>query len=396
VFRHLGYIISNDTIQHYVLQVDANQSHTLDFKEFLHLMQLNRGKEIEGMREAWEEAVEDELEMDAKAFGKDKEKDGDRQGSKEKDWLQLQGRRIPKARAFLALKELGYKKIPPPILEEMPAVLDFAVFIIIADKCRAHSVDAGRRMAGFTQEQIDKLKASFDKYDSDHGGTIDVIELMPLLEEFGWKPKTHQDQSDVMMRLEKAREAAKQAGVEECTEAGVVQVNFWEFVQLARMIQRHDETVYEEQMSKMAQSLKFTHHELAEFQEIFHTWASKSHQDDSDAESGDDNDPHSHKKESITKEYARRLVRTLGLKFNPETRKQFDDELNMLNPLSELLDFHQFLKLMRWLLDTGFVDEQTKGYTSKGAPGHRNAATDHTAAIRTAVTFSEQGQDSKK
>jgi len=259
-------------------------------------------------------------------------------------------------------KELDYKadQISEFIAKLPPCALDFSAFIALVDQCRTHTVAKSRRMAGFTATELEKLRDSFNTFDKDHSGTISSDELHRVLEEFGWKPRTAEDRSDVMGRLEKARTGAKEAGVEESTEDGSAEVNFWEFVQLARMIQRHDETSYEEFINGLAHELNFSNHEAAEFHEVFLSWSSKSQLEDSDPEFEEGAIPLG--KEHLHKDYARRLVRTLGVKFTPAKKQTFDQELDVLcgkdKDGHELhhLDFPAFLRLMRWLLETHFID----------------------------------------
>jgi Ca2+-binding EF-hand superfamily protein len=340
VFRHLGYLVSMEHLQHLVLIVDENENHSLDFKEFLHLMQLYRTSEIRGAKEIYEEHCQED----------------------DSDVLAM-------LRVVPALKDLGYDSPPTELIAKLPREpLDFDSFLKLADRCRAAQVAKSRKLAGFTVHEIDRLRDSFDKFDKDHSGTISCQELLAVLDSFGWKPKTAEDRDGIMARLEKARAAVKEAG-EEATPDHSSDVNFWEFVQLARMIQRHDETAHEELMSTLAHELNFTNHELAEFNEIFHQWAAKSAQDDSDSEWVHEEVGKDHQ-ESVHKECAKRLVRSLGVKFTQERKRRFDAELDRLCESELNLDFTAFLKLMRWLIDTKFLDDPHED----DSPHHRGSA----------------------
>lgn len=342
IFRHLGYVIKPETVQRYVLLVDENCSHTLDFKEFLHLMQMHRCTELTNLTEAFNIHFEEE---DIKAVGRRHVKDAKH---KKLSWSQV----------VQSLGEVDYK--PSDIEELIPTPpqnpLNFGAFVQIADRCRTRTVEKCRRMAGFNGPELERLENSFNTYDKDHSGTITCHELMGVLQAFGWKPKTREDRSDIMGRLEKARVAAKEAGVEESTPDGSADLNFWEFVQLARMIQRHDDAVHEDLMAHLAIELDFTNHEAAEFHDVFLSWAGgkKANSDDEDEEVEEvveEIDKVIHKDES------RRLVKTLGVKFTQERKRVFEKEITVLVSDGNYLDFPAFLRLMRWLLDAKFLED---------------------------------------
>lgn len=329
ILRHLGYFLDKETIERYILQVDENQSHTLDFKEFLNLMQLHRSRELRDMNEAFKEHCAD------------------------KSLAQL-----PAHKMWNVLEDIGYKdrkEIEELIASAPGDSLDFGSFVCLADRCRAHVVGKLRRMAGFTAAEIERLEENFNTFDKDKSGTITCFELLRVLEAFGWKPKTHEDRDDIMGRLAKARNCAREAGVENSTEEGSAEVNFWEFVQLARMIQRHDDMAHEEVIQGLAEELQFSSHEAAEFHEVFLNWAREGHQDSSDEEfsrqcTGDDEE------KTLHKDVARRIVRSLGVKFTQESKRLFDAEVDHLAGDGHTLDFPAFLRLMRWLLDTHFLE----------------------------------------
>jgi Ca2+-binding EF-hand superfamily protein len=328
IFRYLGYVIKPEVVSRYVLQVDDNQSHTLDFKEFLHLMQIHRSGELTDLEVAFaDEAEEGQLH---------------------------------KNKAERSLIELfQYEKDDlGKLVDELPeATLTFENYVRLADQCRIITIEKCRKMAGYSQAELDRLMESFNAYDKDHSGTITCTELMGVMAAFGWKPKTREARDEIMTRLEKARVAAKEAGVEDSTDDASADINFWEFVQLARLIQRHDEAAHEEKINSIAAKLKFSTRETAEFHDIFLHWV-RNKQGASGSEAEEHEDVDADTDSSLHKEDAKRLVKSLGVRFTPERRRIFEKEIvTIIGHKSNYLDFPAFLKLMRWLIDTKFHDE---------------------------------------
>jgi Ca2+-binding EF-hand superfamily protein len=264
---------------------------------------------------------------------------------------------LPKLSVIKGLTACGYSELPQDL--EIPGATDFDCFVSVADKCRGIFVARERRKAGYTDAEIVQMREQFDRFDRDRSGTIDCSELAKVLEAFGWKPKTRAERDDLLNRLEKARLLAKAAGVQEVTHEGSAEVSFWEFIQLKRMIQRHDDTAHEEHMHKLMKELKFTPQEAGEFREIFRKWLEEGHGDESD-EDGSGNGNAGADKNSVPKRVARQQVRSMCGKVGPDRRRALETELNALATDTEGIDFEKFLRLMRWLLDTNFLADALK------------------------------------
>jgi len=348
IFRHLGYSLNMEDIHHYLHIVDEDKSNELDFREFLHLMQLHRCSEIQEMRCTFK------LHCSNEATSQKKVKVSE----------------LSKQTTIEALADCGYQELPEGL--EIPDTTDFDSFVSLADKCRTIFVANERRKAGYADNEIIKLRESFDNFDTDKSGTIDCSELASVLESLDWKPKTVEERNELLGRLEKARVLAKEAGVQEVTAAGSAEVSFWEFIQLKRMIQRYEDTAHEERMQKLMKELAFTVAEAEEFREIFRGWVEIGDGEEVDEESPDHLPIRgaAHDKGNLSKRAIRQQVRSLCGKISSDRRRALENQLADLDDHNAGLDFEQFLRLMRWLLDTHFMDDVFKKADKAEQPFH--------------------------
>mmetsp|Transcript_15111 Transcript_15111/g.26771 ORF Transcript_15111/g.26771 Transcript_15111/m.26771 type:complete len:1057 (+) Transcript_15111:63-3233(+) len=318
VFRYLGHSLSMDELKRFILIVDEDRSNELNFREFLRLMQLHRIDVIRQMRDIFSRFRESGM--------------------------------LPRSHLLAALSKCGHKDPPKEVILEISCEpMDFESFVHLADRLHRLKVGQERKRAGFSDTEIDKILEMFRRFDKDGSGDIDCDELQLVFREFGWAPSTAEEQEEIWGRLDRARALAREAGVEDTTEDGSACVKEWEFVQLARMIRRQQETADERAEARLAQSLKFSMPEVNEFREIFLFWLSKECEGSDDSE-----DEGETKKEVLTRETIRRLVRTMGVRFTTESKEMLDKELEHLGKGSITLDFQGFLHLMRWIIDTGF------------------------------------------
>merc|ERR1712232_623025 len=123
-----------------------------------------------------------------------------------------------------------------------------------------------------SDEEIQRFQDLFDEFDKDHSGEIDTVELMGILESFGWQPKSKEAQAQLMHELDVARALASEAGIKEVGADGSPNIRFWSFVQLARMLKRESEHAEELQMHALMKELGFSEQEVEQFRVIFRSW----------------------------------------------------------------------------------------------------------------------------
>jgi len=351
IFRYLGYAPSSEDVFMMVAKVDVNGSNALDIREFTLLMQMHRKKEILKMRAAF---------------------DGE-----ERNGIVLEG-------GLLSAAEKLDQELSDEMLKEIPkAGVDFEVFVQMMDGCRAGWVTRQRKKAGYSDQEIEHYQDMFNKYDKDRGGSIDNMELQKILQEFGWEPKSREEQLELLSRLDQSRVLALEAGVEETSESDSGEITFWEFVQLCRISQKQQEADEEIKMKKLMVDLKYTQMEIDQFRQVF-IMCSKNLEDPDDpnfqeeeegAQGGAAKGP-----TLVGRDNVRKLIRQLGVRFSNELMAQLDAKLKTYEDSSQRLAFHPFLYIMKWLVDTDFGSVNAAALAKKKGAKEKADASKSSAA----------------
>jgi len=326
LFRHLGFDANLDDLRGLVIQVDKNESGQLDFREYLQLMHIRREEELGKVREVFEARLD-------RSTGK-----------------------MPGMQLMDALQDLGSDALElqlllgPRLPEVQRSELDYDDLVAEMDACRSAKVKKQRKKAGFTDEEIERFKELYESFDKDHSGEIDNLELIQLLAEFNWQPRSKEGQAQLMRKLDVARAGAREAGIEHVGQDGSPCITFWTFVQLARMLKREMEVEEEQRMAATMQELSLSEPEVEQFRAIFRSWVQR------EKDKALDLGPEAAKvpEDGLAREPVRRLVRSLGVSLNSETTRQLLAKIQSLED-GKVLKFEGFLRLMKWLVDTNFA-----------------------------------------
>jgi len=314
LFRHLGYRVSMDQVHLFVAQLDENNSNCLDFREYLRLMQVHREQELQNIASIWNQFKDSSTGC-------------------------MASNHLPNA-----LRALHHDTLPRSLESKQslfPRGLDFEAFVKVVDSCRSELVARERKKAGFTDERIAELRIVFDNFDHDHNGEIDSGELLDVLTEFGWNPKDPQEQAELLLKLQVAKDQARAAGVHASHDS----IEFWTFVQLSRMLETEHEQAEEELMNRLMAELHFSSKEVDDFRQIF---MNKKHELVTESQAAK---PVSLKETNgLPRDDVRRLVRSLGISLIGENKAKLDAKLKTVGcDESTPLDFPGFLRLMHWL-----------------------------------------------
>jgi len=315
LFRDLGYSATLDELHSFVSKVDANGSNQLDFREYLRLMRLYREEELRRIELVFLDFQEPKTGL------------------------------IHQTKLAEALAALN-NEAPKSVLRKQKDN-SFDDFVKLADSCRSDRVAKERKLAGFAEERIKELEEAYNRFDKDKSGEIDTAELMGILKEFGWQPKTREEQSALMKKLDIARAKARYAGVSEVGPDGSATIKFWTFVQLCRLLETEAEVAEEARTNALMKELKFTIKEVEEFRNIF-----LDKRREYAEECGSTCDAF----EGLPRDAILRLMRMLGVSVKAERKVTFDKQLIDLGcPSDGFLDFAGFLRLMRWLIGSGWL-----------------------------------------
>lgn len=344
VFRERNMYIQPETLKLMIEQVDEEDTGEMDIKQFLQLMRIHRQSDLLSYLHVYQNVV---------CRG---------QGS----WISL---RKSKSTASLELESqvnqhtlrrlaeglanLGYAEFASKRLKELPEhfELTFDNFVDLVQACCAAFGEKERRKAGFSDAMIERYQEEFDIVDKDKSGSIDPKELILVLKAFKWEPKTIEQREELRVMLNKARQMAKEAGVEDVSIENGPEVKFWEFVQLARQLHTIHDKDKEIMMNRLMKELQFSQKEVNQFHTVFTTWAESEKDESEEDEGGDLNE-----KVGISQNLARRIVRSMGVSFTPTKKVAFDVQLQKYQE-GGLIQFAGFLRLMRWMIDVDFVNQ---------------------------------------
>jgi Ca2+-binding EF-hand superfamily protein len=240
--------------------------------------------------------------------------------------------------------------------------LGFDGYLELVDELRKVRVAEGRRRAGFSTQEIERFRKMFDAYDADHSGLIDAKEVSALLTDLNFKLRTIEERDNVLIQVDKARQSAAEAGVENVGVSGG-DVSFWVFIQLLRVLYNRDDKRVLDREAHAAEQSRFSQTEIEEFREVFINWwgHEKNFEDEEE-----DNQPGAHDEpevepehKEISKDGMRRLLRQLGCNLTAQQKEELERKIEELDQVhhhhSPHVDFASFLRLMRWMLDSNFA-----------------------------------------
>lgn len=369
IFQYLGSVIRIEEVNKLLLKVDFNGSGSLDLREFRRLMRLHREDELSELREAFDlharEAAESTTQRQSLAAI-----------SSGKVITQHEASEILSAMGYpdslVDLSEGGVTKMasaPTSMASTANAVtlLTFDDVISMLNHRREVRVKEQRCCAGFTEHELKDLKIVFDRYDTDGSGVLSGKEVAPLLEQLGLSTGTVQDRERVLNEIDKARAMAVAAGVSDIGERGSGTMNFWELVQLLRLLYSHVDSQVLERENRAIEETQFKRAEVDDFREIFVDWLEKHRQFLAETRAIHQNQRLSHPRwvnsrpqedhhdaDALDGDAIRRLISSLGLRMDSAQRGQLEQKIRDFKNGGSIV-FPDFLRLMRWMLDTDFA-----------------------------------------
>lgn len=321
MFRSLGYRATMEDLSGMVLEVDHGQSGFLSFSEFMILMGDFRALELKKIYRVF-----DDLAVGG----------------------YLQAENITKA-----CKRVGSHLIDSKHMPDEDDEFDFEDFVDWVDECRHDCMMRERKLAGFGWWKVECFRESFKEFDKNGNGHLEPDELIRLMRHLNISesPKTKADQKALLKLLETARKNAYEAGIREAQLEPGNSISFWTFVQLLRLLQTQKEKRQMDQLNELMEELRFSKFEVEQFRQIFVRWARYDPVEGmSDREIDTD-------VETLSEEQLHRIFRSAGVSLVGEGGRIRELQVG-LEPLQSggRLSFENFLKLMRWVLDTNFAN----------------------------------------
>lgn len=283
ILRASGRTNSLRKIQQLVAKVDVDETHSLDFKEFLRLMRLLREEELGQARQGFLLTLKETL--GAEDFAKLDPDD---------ESLFIQRDRLKLALRLLELDPLdgdGYVELQT-LADRYSKEdrLDFDSFVNLVDE-QHHSRQAEKKkQASFHDSEVQDIRRQFARIDHDGSGEIDRDEIPRLLKPMGIELKNKDDQRRLMALIADARKWAAESGVDpdDCGKQGTATLRFPVFLFMCRLLQREKEAKALAEEEEEAKVLGFTEGQVKKLHSKFCFWVARMQEESQIADDGKD------------------------------------------------------------------------------------------------------------
>jgi len=384
LLRYIGHESTLDEVKELLDQVDYNHNGTMDRREYLRLMRLQKEANLTGYRNAW---CSSKMRCGRKA-------------------MQVVHSALH-ARLNKHPEILGRLLASTTRSEINRAAGDFDAFAQLAEHLRKQIPMESRKYASFKEVEYESLRHIFAAWSCYPDGSVALRDFLTMMEEVR-DVHTKGGRLWLFEALNEARLAAREAGVDD-KEAGndnSPRVHFMPVLHFVRqMVQRHLWQVTIKENDVLSQ-LKFSKGEVAQFRALFRK-LHKEHKDSQSAQNGEsekkgsrklvkqksglgrrrsmddagevaplnvsDNEDDNAEEDPMPKSFGEwlttftqvqkvpaalvmRLIQPLGLRLDVAANK-----VQLNRKMAELsedrgLDFPGFLQLMQWMLDNDFCD----------------------------------------
>lgn len=353
--RAIGYVVDFDVSQNLTNKVDIDGSGKLDKREFRKMVRMIHEADIELFRLAFQEGALTANHSHQRFNKSNHHTEEDHHAGKSlsrRPRKAMTGGAVPVGhtphisveQALKGLERLSCNDTPEVLMSffSKDAVedgkIDFYEFVQAAIRSRRMFRAAFRENGGFTKEQIQELKVSFDKYDTDHSGEISGVETVQLFEgEFPDIANDHARRPQLIQLLKDADE----------DESG--SLDFKDFLRIMRQLRDMQDKLRIEKEIEAVSETKFTPPEVQEFRELFIAAGEGA--------------------QELGFEEVRDLLKCIvpmGTKNNEDLREKFDEmAAKQMGAPGDvcLLDFPEFLWLMRELLSINFANMAERAET---------------------------------
>lgn len=266
-------------IQQLVAKVDVDETHSLDFKEFLRLMRLLREEELGQARHCFLLTLKETLaEEDFANVDPDDEN------------LFIQRDRLKLALRLLEL-DAGHaelQRLADRYSQEDR--LDFDSFVNLVDELHRIRQAEKKKQASFHDSEVRDIRSQFARIDHDGSGEIDRDEIPRLLKPMGIELKSKDDQRRLMALIADARKWAAESGVDpdDCGKQGTATLRFPVFLFMCRLLQREKEAKALAEEEEEAKVLGFTDAQVKKLHSKFCFWVARMQEESQIADDGKD------------------------------------------------------------------------------------------------------------
>jgi len=332
IVRSIGYMLSFDVQQSLISKVDLNKSGALDQREFRKMIRLIKQQDIDIVCLAFQQAGGMQFGnsmMPANQLPEDP--------SQYRSLVPGDITTISASSAKWALRRVNCVDCSGTVAEILVVdkvgvdQIDIYGFCAIAKRSREASRSAFRKNGGFCKEEVEEMEISFRRYDSDASGELTGLEIVKVLE-----------QNFPTLANDPTRRPLIQQLLKEADQDGNGSLDFGDFLRLMRQVKDIQDQLMVAKEMKAIEDTQFSPSEVLEFRELMLAVRGVSME--------------------IGFEEVQMLLGAIvpmGAKNIKELRVKYDDvaaRQSGVEGSAELLDFPEFLWLMRELLDMNFAN----------------------------------------
>merc|ERR1719160_329904 len=320
--REQGYPTSLDVLQQIVSEVDVDGSGEIEFSELLKLMRKYRNREMAQAEKLFNEYAQ------LPGAGEAKKNKFSRSYTANLNQYEISKEDLPSM-----ITKMGWEPQEDTLelatgmvaKTDHHGYLNWTEFLLFMKMYRSLEVDLFNARAGFSVEEVEQYRQTFEEYDKSGDGELSLKELVPVLTALGHEPST------VIQRQKLT------AILAEVDQDGSGEIGFDEFLQLMQKF--IDESMAEQLLKEkdIIKKTRFDADEVTQWREIFLKF-------DTDGSGAFDTDE------------GKVLLQAVGINLNERT--MHDRYIQLFHEVDldkdDAMDFPEFLLMMRRLLDLDF------------------------------------------
>eukprot|EP00931_Biecheleriopsis_adriatica_P061847 TRINITY_DN37206_c0_g1_i1.p1 TRINITY_DN37206_c0_g1~~TRINITY_DN37206_c0_g1_i1.p1 ORF type:complete len:1109 (+),score=258.33 TRINITY_DN37206_c0_g1_i1:58-3327(+) len=281
LLRSLGEQVKMSKVHVLVAKVDVDGTNSLDFKEFLRLMSIQREMELTRRGKGFRKVVDF---IHRRIYKRSSAIEGKPILPVDNTDLKLQSQYMRDALEFLGFSRLSETKLQG-LMHGLDEV-DFDEFVEITDYLQRDKMKKSKMQAYFTSSEMRHYRHEFESYDEDGSGEIDRDELVDVVKGLGLELATKEDQRKLINFINQARKNAEDSGLppEEVGQHGTVTCQFYVFLHLARLIQRQKDEQKLEEENAVGRALSFSNKAVSQLRALFSYWATRAQDSEEEEE----------------------------------------------------------------------------------------------------------------
>jgi len=254
----------------------------------------------------------------------------------------------------------------------------------VLEECRKACAVENSKQGHWSHEEFELLRKRFIAFGADDNMRVSKGKFLWILMDLGVKIQTREERNAIFEKIEEARNQALRAGVDSslANDIGDSSVTVWVLAHFLRLMAQGGEDEDEERETAAREETKFSHAEITEFSDIFTNSLAEEGQDGSERDANNSSQSpllrkligvrDSDRRRSVSS--LRGLLKPLGLQISSDERRQLKAKVVEITCGGASFDFPDFLRIMRWIIDTNFgkfLSHTQSGLGARGSVLHK-------------------------